>query len=76
MTQYAWQYVLDKFRDSGGTLSTMDFISDIRTAAEYRRILCDLDKKGWVILRTKITPKHWRYTLVESEPSGQLRFVA
>ena len=74
MTQFAWQYVIDKFRAHGGALSTLDFISDIKTAAEYRRILCDLKNKGFNVRSEKVTPKHWRYTLVEwpiFDKSGQ-----
>lgn len=66
MSEYAWQYVVEKFKAHGGTLSTFDFITDIRTAAEYRRLLCDLEKKGYHIIRNKITQKHWNYTLLEA----------
>lgn len=73
MSYYAWQYLIDKFRAHHGTLSTMDLISDIKTAAEYRRLLCDLKKKGFNVIAEKVTPKIWRYTLLEAESSGQMR---
>ena len=71
----AWKYVIDKFRDNGGTLSTYDFITDIRTAAEYRRILCDIKKKGYHVISKKITPKHWEYILCEADETGQLQIA-
>ena len=71
-----WQYVLNKFRENHGTLSTLDFITDLRTAAEYRRIICDLKNKGYHIVSKKMTPKHWEYTLYEEEENGQLCLVA
>ncbi len=76
MSDFAWKYVIRKFRDHNGTLSTMDFISDLRTAAEYRRILCDLKNKGYHVISKKVTPKHWEYTLLEAEDTGQMRLVA
>ena len=63
-----WQYVLDKFHAHHNTLSTFDFISDIKTAAEYRRILCDLKKKGYRVESLKATPRHWVYRLIETQP--------
>lgn len=74
--KHGWQHAIDKFRAHGGTLSTMDFITDIKLAAEYRRVLCDLKKKGYRILSQKVTPKHWRYTLLETDESGQMQLVA
>ena len=73
--KHAWQYLLDKFRAYGGTLSTMDFITDIRLAAEYRRLMCDLRDKGYHIISKKVTPKHWIYTLLEEEKTGQMRMA-
>ena len=66
--KYGWQYVLDKFHAHNNILSTFDFISDIKTAAEYRRILCDLKKKGYRVESFKATPRQWVYRLVESQP--------
>jgi hypothetical protein len=65
---YAWEYVINKFRAHDNVLSTYDFISDIKTAAEYRRLLCDLKKKGFRIESFKATPRHWIYRLAESSP--------
>lgn len=73
--KHAWQYVVEKFRNHGGTLSTFDFITDIKTAAEYRRLICDLKKKGYHVISKKITPKHWQYTLCEEDNTGQLRIA-
>lgn len=70
MTQHAWQYLLDKFHSNGNVLHTIDFATDVHVACEYRRLLShDLPSKGYVIERTKITPKMWRYRLIESQPN-------
>jgi hypothetical protein len=49
--------MLDKFRLHNNVLTTSDFAHDPMLACEYRRILCDMDKKGYTILRHKETPK-------------------
>jgi hypothetical protein len=64
MTQRAWQYLVDKFHANMNVLHTLDFITDVHVAAEYRRLLSkDLPAHGYLIERTKITPKVWRYEL-------------
>ena len=70
-----WEYMLGKFKRNNGVLTTMDMISDLHTAAEYRRTLCDLKEKGYVILTSKISQKSWRYQLLQTEPSGQQVFA-
>jgi len=60
-----------------GPKTTEDFIrSMFGLAAEYRRVISNLRKKGYVITATKITKKCWRYTLIQEpmkiEPNGQL----
>ena len=74
--KYQWQRLVDKFHANANQLTTYDFTHDPAFAAEYRRLICDLIKKGYVINRRKITPSLWSYTLIEEEASGQLRFVA
>ena len=70
MTQYAWQYLLDKFDSNGNVLHTLDFATDVHLACEYRRLLSsDLPRKGYQIETTKVGPKSWRYTLLPSQPS-------
>lgn len=79
MTQSA--YLLGMFASHHNVLTTTDLISDIHTAAEYRRILCDLDKKGYVIQREKVGRNLWKYRLTaepmkfEVEPDGQMRMA-
>lgn len=71
-----WQYMLEKFKSRDGILTTYDMISDIHTAAEYRRIICDLKNKGYVITTHKATPRQWVYRLVQVEDNGQLLAIA
>jgi len=70
-----WQRLVDKFHANSNRLTTHDFTHDPVFAAEYRRLICDLIKKGYVISRKKITPSLWSYTLVEQDESGQMRFA-
>lgn len=74
--KYQWQYMIEKFKSKDGILTTFDMISDVKVAAEYRRLMCDLKKKGYVILAEKATPKQWVYRLLESDDKGQLSLVA
>ena len=71
----AWQRLLDKFRANGNHLTTADFAHDPTFACEYRRLMCDLAKKGFVISRIKIQPNLWSYRLIEQEDSGQMHFA-
>lgn len=73
--RFAWQRLLDKFRANRNRLTTHDFAHDPTFACEYRRLLCDLGKKGYVITRIKLQPNLWVYRLMEKEPSGQLTFA-
>jgi DNA-binding winged helix-turn-helix (wHTH) protein len=64
-----WQYLIQKFRDNMNVLHTLDLIQDIHLAAEYRRLLShDLPAHGFFVERTKLTPKCWKYRLLETQP--------
>jgi hypothetical protein len=71
--------LIAKFRIHGNKLETRDFRTDPAFACEYRRLLCeirkDLAKKGGTMLKTKITATEYRYQIVESDQTGQLRFA-
>lgn len=75
-TKPQWQRLLDKFRINHGILTTWDFASDPSLACEYRRIMCDLKRKGYAITSHRATPKQWIYRLNEMDASGQMSFVA
>ena len=73
--KYAWQRLIDKFHSNMNVLHTLEFAKDPEFACEYRRLLShDLPGKGYVVERTKISPKCWRYRLVEPLPisAGEL----
>ena len=65
-------YLLSKFHLHGNVLTTADLISDMKTAAEYRRLIVELSQRGHMILREKITPNLWKYTLLIPDKDGQL----
>lgn len=72
----AWKRLIEKFKAHDGILTTWDFASDPAFACEYRRLMCDLKKKGYVIITEKATPRQWVYRLLESDDKGQLSLVA
>ncbi len=72
----AWMRLIDKFHANSNRLTTHDFAHDPSFACEYRRLICDLVKKGYVINRIKVTSNLWVYRLIEEEETGQLRLIA
>lgn len=67
--------MLAKFHIHGNVLTTADFATDPKLACEYRRIICDLDKKGYVIQRSKLKDNLWQYTLITEDQTGQMRMA-
>ncbi len=66
-----WQLMIQKFQRNNGVLLTSDFRNDPHLYNEWRRAMCELDKKGYTIQRQRITPKLWRYELIQTDADGQ-----
>lgn len=69
-------YLLSKFHIHGGVLTTGDMIKDIHLAAEYRRLLCELRKRGHNILMRKLERNLFEYRLQPPDDgNGQMRLA-
>jgi hypothetical protein len=58
-----WQQVLDMFNLNPDGLTTADFCSTVGLAAEYRRAISDLRRKGYRIDAEKIRQGSFLYKL-------------
>lgn len=58
-----WQQVLDMFNLSPDGITTGDFCSTVGLAAEYRRVISDLRRKGYTITAQRLREGSFLYKL-------------